>query len=170
MPHRSRHKRYHESKDLNPECRVTVSNHTQVQQYVGSTCSMCRVNAKAAAAYWGPSLQFWLGMSVCKRLTAHRPMSGPVGCIVPVALLSLLHLSETLEQFSNNNFKVKQLQLCSKCHCLFSLASVQNTHSEEKKWRRLVLRIQRILNLCSWQLLKGNNFKTHKVTLFMAEN
>lgn len=38
---------------VNLECRLTVSNHTVVQQYASSACSLCEVKVKAEAAYRG---------------------------------------------------------------------------------------------------------------------
>lgn len=46
------------SENLNLECRLTVSNHTQVQQYAGSACPVCEVREIPGEAYCnkGPPL------------------------------------------------------------------------------------------------------------------
>lgn len=41
------------SESLNLECRLTVSNHTQVQQYASSACPVCEAREKPGEAYWG---------------------------------------------------------------------------------------------------------------------
>lgn len=46
------------------ECRLAVSNHTVTRQFADSACSVCKVKAKAEAAYW-PNLPMSLMRDLC---------------------------------------------------------------------------------------------------------